>query len=174
MDNSYSAHSNTADFASAPWPDPLRDWVIADNLYFPDFNAVDDETFQPAPTTEVGGLYKSINTGRFYKPGKSEAYLNVDIYLLCCATECSLSLAHAGLMYVSFLASFTILRIHRMPVQSPLRWVFRGLPAATSWQRLSDRGRSPCRLLSGRNTRRKCKMPHIEKSFTNLIGFSWA
>ncbi len=50
MDNAYS---NTADFASTPWPDPLRDWVIGDTLYFPDFNVPEDDAIQPSPTTEV-------------------------------------------------------------------------------------------------------------------------
>ncbi len=51
----HSANSNTD---SEPWPDPLRDWVIGDNLYPPDFNTVpvDDETAQPGPTTEMGGF----------------------------------------------------------------------------------------------------------------------
>ena len=54
----YSANSNTADFDSEPWPDPLRDWVIGDNLYSPEFNTVpvDDEAAQPGPTTEIGGF----------------------------------------------------------------------------------------------------------------------
>ncbi len=55
-------------------------------------------------------------------------------------------------MYVPFLASATILRIHRMRIQSPLRREFRGLPGATGGRRLLDWGHSSCRLLGGRDT----------------------
>ena len=53
-------------------------------------------------------------------------------------------------MYVPFLASATILRIHR--IQSPLRREFRGLSGATGGRRLLDWGHSSCRLLGGRDT----------------------
>ncbi len=36
-----------------PWPDVLRDCVIGDTLYFPDYYVPEDDAIQPAPTTEV-------------------------------------------------------------------------------------------------------------------------
>jgi len=74
MDNSYSAYSNTADFASAPGPDPLRDWVIGDNLYFPDFNATDDEVFQPPPITEMGA-FRNLPTQEDYTNPVSQQHV---------------------------------------------------------------------------------------------------
>ncbi len=54
MDDPHSAYSNTADFASTPWPpDLVRDCVIGDTLYFPDYNVPEGDAIQPTPTTEV-------------------------------------------------------------------------------------------------------------------------
>lgn len=173
--NNPDSYSNKDNIASATWSDPL--WAMGDYLYpylsvpqsthpdpvsapeypstarsyVPDFNAANDAAFSLAPTIEMGA-FSNLPTQVNSTNPVSDKVLECRHRLTLLCHRMVLILGSCWPYVCSFLASATILRIHRMRIQSRLQCEFRGLPAATGWRPVFDRVCSPCHQLGVHNT----------------------